>query len=414
MIGFELPSLGADMDEGTLLEWHVKPGDAVKRGQVVAVVDTSKAAVDVEIWHDGVVAELLVQPGQKIPVGTVLATLLEAGESPTAAAAATVAAAAPAAAPPAAQREPVSAKVQPTTPAAVTRRAVSPSARRRARELGVDAERLQGSGVQGSVTLADVEAAAGAVPVAAAGAAAASVAVDRAQAMRQAIAAAMSRSKREIPHYYLSETIPMARTLAWLQQRNQGLPVDERLLPAVLMLKAVALALRRTPELNGFYREGRLQAAATVHAGVAISLRGGGLVAPALHDVGDKPLAVLMRELTDLVKRARAGSLRSSEMSDPTVTVTNLGDQGVETVFGVIYPPQVALVGFGKLSERPWITDGTVRATPVVSATLAADHRASDGHRGALFLAELRELLQQPQELDAPAPAAAAPQASPA
>ena len=389
MIRFELPSLGADVDEGTLLEWHIKPGDAVKRGQVVAVVDTSKAAVDVEIWHDGVVAELLVQPGQKIPVGTVLATLLEAGESPMAGASPTAAVA-----------------------AAVTRRAVSPSARRRARELGVDAERLQGSGMQGSVTLADVEAAAHVATAAPASVPAASGAIDRAQDMRKAIAAAMSRSKREIPHYYLSETIPMARALAWLQQRNQGLPVDERLLPAVLMLKAVAVALRRTPELNGFHHEGRFQAAAAVHAGVAISLRGGGLVAPALHDVGDKSLAALMRELTDLVKRARAGSLRSSEMSDPTVTVTNLGDQGVETVFGVIYPPQVALVGFGRLVERPWVVDGSVQATPVVCATLAADHRASDGHRGALFLAELRELLQQPQELDSPAPATSTSQAS--
>jgi pyruvate dehydrogenase E2 component (dihydrolipoamide acetyltransferase) len=413
MIRFELPSLGADMDEGTLLEWHVKPGDAVKRGQVVAVVDTSKAAVDVEIWHDGVVAELLVQPGQKIPVGTVLATLLEAGESATAAASPTATAASAPAVQPPAQREPQPAGAQATTPAAVTRRAVSPSARRRARELGVDPDRLQGSGVQGSVTLADVEAAARLAPAAPASATAAHGAADRAQEMRKAIAAAMSRSKREIPHYYLSETVPMARALAWLQQRNQGLPVAERLLPAVLMLKAVALALRRTPELNGFHREGRFQPAAAVHAGVAISLRGGGLVAPALHDVGDKTLTALMRELTDLVKRARAGSLRSSEMSDPTVTVTSLGDQGVEAVFGVIYPPQVALVGFGRLSERPWVVDGLVQATPVVCATLAADHRASDGHRGALFLAELRELLQQPQELDAAAPAASRSPSSP-
>ncbi|MDO8419185.1 MAG: 2-oxo acid dehydrogenase subunit E2, partial [Rubrivivax sp.] len=222
----------------------------------------------------------------------------------------------------------------------------------------------------------------------------------------------MSRSKREIPHYYLSETIPMARALAWLQQRNQSLPVTERLLPAVLLLKAVALALRRTPELNGFHRAGRFEPAAAVHAGVAISLRGGGLVAPALHDVGDKALGVLMRDLADLVRRARAGSLRSSEMADPTITVTNLGDQGAEAVFGVIYPPQVALVGFGRLAERPWVLDGTVRAVPVVCATLAADHRASDGHRGALFLTELNELLQQPQALDAPMPFAAPPSAS--
>ena len=414
MIRFELPSLGADMDEGTLLQWHVQPGDSVKRGQVVAVVDTAKAAVDVEIWHEGVVAELLVQPGQTIPVGTVLATLLEPGEVADAVADAVAnepsmptpvpaPASAPAPAPTPTPATALTSDLPPQTPPilAAPRRPVSPSARKRARELGIDLDSVAGTGGQAAVTLADVEAAARArdvgSPAAAPGALA--PAVDRAREMRKAIAAAMSRSKREIPHYYLSETIPMASALAWLRRRNEGLPITERMLPAVLMLKAVAAALRRTPELNGFYREGQFQPAATVHAGVAISLRGGGLLAPAIHDVGDKPLNQLMRDLNDLVRRARSGSLRSSEMTDPTITVTNLGDQGVEAVFGVIYPPQVALVGFGRVALRPWVQDGAIQALPVVCATLAADHRASDGHRGALFLAELRDLLQQPQAL---------------
>ena len=106
-----------------------------------------------------------------------------------------------------------------------------------------------------------------------------------------------------------------------------------------------------------------------------------------------------MLDLTDLVKRARAGSLRSSEMSDPTITVTNLGEQGVSAVYGVIYPPQVALVGFGRIIEQPWVDNGTLTVMPAVTTSLAADHRVSDGHRGALFLAELRELLQQPESL---------------
>ncbi len=239
------------------------------------------------------------------------------------------------------------------------------------------------------------------MPLAPASPAASDVA-DRQRAMRRAIATAMSRSKREIPHYYLRETIPMAAALLWLRQHNADLPITQRLLPAVLLLKAVALAVQRTPELNGFYRDGQFLPSTAVHTGVAISLRGGGLVAPALHDVADQPLAQLMQALTDLVKRARAGSLRSSEMSDPTITVTNLGDQGAEEVFGVIYPPQVALVGFGSLLERPWVVDGQVCVQPVVCATLAADHRASDGHRGALFLAALHELLQQPAALETP------------
>jgi pyruvate dehydrogenase E2 component (dihydrolipoamide acetyltransferase) len=422
MIRFELPSLGADMEEGTLLQWHVKPGDTVKRGQVVAVVDTSKAAVDVEIWQDGVVAELLVQPGEKVPVGTVLATLLAPGETATPATAVRPepveglrTAEVPQGLRPLRRRSGQAAQperepgMKPGSPTGgVTRAAISPAARKRAQELGVDPATVHGTGSQGSVTLADIEAAAAAraVPSPAA------VAQDRQKEMRRAIAAAMSRSKREIPHYYLSETIPMAAALAWLQQRNAGLPITERILPAVLQLKAVAMALRRVPQLNGFYRDGAYQAASAVHTGVAISLRGGGLLAPAIHDVGSKPLAQLMRELADLVKRARAGSLRSSEMSDPTITITNLGDQGVESVFGVIYPPQVALVGFGGVAVRPWVQDGELRALPVVTATLAADHRVTDGHQGALFLAELRELLQQPQMLAADPGAAATQQGS--
>lgn len=218
--------------------------------------------------------------------------------------------------------------------------------------------------------------------------------------MRQTIAAAMSRSKREIPHYYVAETIPLGTALAWLARENAQRPMAERLLPAVLLLKAVAVALKRFPELNGFFRDGSFHAAARVHAGVAISLRQGGLIAPALLDADAKPLTQLMQDLADLVKRCRAGSLRSSEMSEPTVTVTNLGDQGTEAVFGVIYPPQVALVGFGRIVERPWAENGGLKVMPAVSASLSADHRVSDGHRGALFLIELRELLQRPEELN--------------
>lgn len=151
--------------------------------------------------------------------------------------------------------------------------------------------------------------------------------------------------------------------------------------------------------MNGFYRDGGFQSADLVHVGVAISLRQGGLIAPALHDVAAKPLADVMQSLSDLVQRARTGSLKSSEMSDPTITVTNLGDQGVESVFGVLYPPQVALVGFGRISEPPWAVNGAVRLMTMVTASLAADHRVSDGHRGALFLARIRELLARPEDL---------------
>ncbi len=381
MFDFKLPSLGADMEEGKLLEWLVKPGDTVDKGQVVAVVDTSKAAVDVEIWHKGTVHALLVGPGEKIPVGTVLATVLEPGET------------APAAAPPA---------LRPAASGA--RKRISPAARRKAEQLGVDCALIAGTGADGAVTLADIErAVAGGTGTAAAEAAKAphrpASPADRQAETRRAIAAAMSRSKREIPHYYLFETVALARAQQWLTVANEGRPIAARLLLAVLQMKAVARAVKRYPEMNGYFRDGGFEPAESAHVGVAISLRQGGLIAPALHDADRKPLEQLMRELTDLVKRTRAGSLRGSELTDATITVTNLGEQGVEGVVGVIHPPQVALVGFGRVALRPWVEDGKLCAMPTVMASLAADHRVSDGHRGALFMAELRELLQQPQDL---------------
>ncbi len=409
MIEFKLPSLGADMDEGTLLEWLLKPGDEVKKGQIVAIVDTSKAAVDVECWQEGTVADLLVAPQQKVPVGTVLALLLEAGESAADAEkykcemlAKFSELAQPAAVAPVVAAAPAPTAVPLKKSALAGRRLITPVARKRALELNLDLDIVTGSGPQGAVTLEDVEQA---VTKLAQGAAApnnkqADRQADRQAEMRKAIAAAMSRSKREIPHYYLAEPIPMARALAWLAQENIQRPMAERLLPAVLLLKAVAQALRKYPELNGFYRDGAFQQAVRVNPGVAVSLRQGGLLAPALLDADRKNLAMLMQELGNLVKRTRTGSLKSSELSEATITVTNLGDQGVESVFGVIYPPQVALVGFGRIIDKAWVEGGQVKVQPIVVASLAADHRVSDGHRGALFLAELREQLQQPEALE--------------
>ena len=191
----------------------------------------------------------------------------------------------------------------------------------------------------------------------------------------------------------------MGQAIAWLTRTNETGAVTERLLYGVLLIKAVALALRRIPELNARWKEGAAVRSDRIHIGTAISLRQGGLVAPALHDADQLGLTDLMTGFQDLVKRARAGSLRSSELSDPTITVTSLGEQGVETVFGVIYPPQVALVGFGKLVERPWVVNGRIVPRPVITASLSADHRVSDGHRGGLFLAEIDRLLQEPQTL---------------
>jgi pyruvate dehydrogenase E2 component (dihydrolipoamide acetyltransferase) len=261
-------------------------------------------------------------------------------------------------------------------------------------ERGIALDRLTGSGPEGAILRKDVERA---IPQT----------VPRPASpkqlylieMRRAIAAAMARSKREIPHYYLGTTIDLTRAVAWLEAANANRAPALRLLLAALLLKAVAHALGDAPEFNGFFTREGFQQGAGIHIGTAIAIRGGGLVAPAIHDADKLSLDELMMQLRDLVARARNGALRSSELSDPTITVTNLGERGVETVFGVIYPPQVALVGFGALVERPWVTGGKIATRRVLTATLAADHRASDGHRGSLFLADIGRRLQSPETL---------------
>ncbi len=480
-----MPSLGADMDTGTVTSWLVHAGDTVHRGQIVAIVETDKADVEVEVFEDGVVDELLVPEGVRVDVGTPLARLAPSSTSappkptptrgsartgrsrtskrakpaagtrrrqpsprPTAKEAGSTHWVAPVPPTPAAAPSAVTAPVAPTRPRPSAARTTteSPLVRRRAAELGVDLSTVTGTGKDGALTRADVERAAAPGPAAAPPAGRAHVSprarrlaaerdveladlagtgpdgavtgddveaadlpgaapappstrAGRGDAMRAAIARAMSRSKREIPHYYLAHEMDFSTADAFLRDRNATSPVAGRVLPAALLLKATALGVRRTPELNGFWIDDALHVSDAVHLGVAISLRGGGLVAPAIHDADQCTLDELMAALRDLVNRARAGSLRASELSDPTITVTNLGDQGVQLVHGAIYPPQVALVGFGAILERPWASHGMVGARPVVTGTLAADHRASDGARGALLLKRIDSLLQEPTTL---------------
>jgi pyruvate dehydrogenase E2 component (dihydrolipoamide acetyltransferase) len=381
MAEFVMPALGADMEAGRLIAWMKKPGDRIERGEIIAEIDTDKGLIEVECFSTGVVEKLLINPGDKVPVGTVLAIICEEAREGVA--------------------EAIPAITTPAAPPETARLKISPVAKKMAAELGIDPATVTGTGPGGRITHEDVERAASART------AAAQVAppiqqedvAGRAAQMRQAIAAAMAKSKREIPHYYLSATIDMSQAIAWLAEENRKRPVEERLLLGALLVKAVALALHEVPELNGFWRDGRAELSKEIHVGMAISLRGGGLIAPALHNADKQSLDELMTSLRDLTQRARTLRLRSSELTDPTITVTSLGEQGVETVFGVIYPPQVAIVGFGKVVERPWAVNGMIGARQVMTATLAADHRASDGHRGGLFLAAVDRLLQEPEKL---------------
>jgi pyruvate dehydrogenase E2 component (dihydrolipoamide acetyltransferase) len=280
----------------------------------------------------------------------------------------------------------------------------SPAARKAADELHVELTAVTGTGAGGAITREDVERAASRGRIVAPSRpsvpqVAEQPSQDKIAGMRSAIAAAMSRSKREIPHVYLSTTIDMSAAMAWLGAENEKRTVDRRLLPIALLLKAVAKALGEVKGLNGFWTDGGFRAADAVHVGCAIALRDGGLVAPAIHDTDGKDLDTIMRDLIDLTARARRGTLRSSELSDSTITVTNLGELGVEQAFAVIYPPQVAIVAFGKVMSRPWVVDGKVEPRMMLTATISADHRAVDGRRAGQCLAAIDTYLQLPGQL---------------
>ncbi len=400
MADFLMPSLGADMEDAIVVEWMVEPGSMVKRGDIVAVVETDKGAIDIEIFEDGIIDQILAGIGESVPVDTVLATLHQEGEAPTVPTEADV--------PPMPIRQPGesagSFERTPTpvraaermstsiTPAGDSsgRLRISPLARRRAAEQDVDVSQLRGSGADGAITAVDVERATATV---------ARAQVATGPLVRSSIGNAMARSKREIPHYYLSTSIDMSTALVWMEARNEELPVADRMLYSVLLLKAVALALEQIPELNGRFEDGEFVPSAAINLGMAIALRKGGLVAPALMETNKHDLSTLMQAFRDLVNRARRQKLRASELSSPTMTITNLGEQGVETVLPVIYPPQVAIVGFGSIVQRPWVVGGEISVRRIVVASLAADHRVSDGRRGGLFLGTINELLQRPEAL---------------
>lgn len=381
-----MPSLGPDMEAGTLVQWRIKPGDAVKRGDIVALVETDKGIIDVEIFSEGIVDSLLVPEGARVAVGTLLAQLngaaAAAGQSPAAVPPAQELPPAPAVEPAAASTSP-SAKVAPSPEAG--RRKVSPAARARARQLGVDLERVAGTGLGGTVTMDDVMRAAQGTK---------ETISEPVHDMRQIIARAMSRSKREIPHYYLSLTCSFAKARAFLDRHNATAAIESRLLPAAVLLKAVAQSAKEMPDFNGFYKGETFEPASDVHLGVAIAMRGGRLVAPAILNADRKSATEIMAELRDLAGRVRSGHMRSSELSMPTITVTSFAEEEVDCVIPVIYPPQVAIVGIGSIRERPWVVDGQLRAEWTVTISLAADHRVTDGRAGVRFLAAIRNALQ--------------------
>lgn len=415
-----MPSLGADMEEGTLVEWTVTEGDTIAHGDVIAVIETQKGAIEIECFEAGVVSEILINEGHVVPVGTPLAMIGDPSspelpepspteippEPPT-----------PEPAPPVPEfpdespvefpdeqptetpvlRPDEGAQISGGSPGALANSIrASPAARTRARELGIELSGLHGTGPDGVIVLGDVERSQPATDV--------KQAVDTAPKdakaeMRKAIAAAMVRSKQTIPHFYLSQTIDALPALDHLAKLNVDRPPSDRVLLGALLVRATALAAKACPTLNGSYIADDFQPAAEVNVGVAIALRGGGLVAPALMQADTLDLNATMAAMRDLVSRARTGRLRGREMTAGTITLSSLGDNGAEEMSGVIFPPQVALVGLGSPNVRPWVVGGTVQPRPVIQLTLSVDHRANDGRQASRFITAFETHLQTPENL---------------
>lgn len=350
-----MPSLGADMDQGKLMKWMIKPGNEVKKGQTIAVVETTKSTVEIESFRDGKVLELVGKEGDEINVGKTIAYFDVPGTE--------------------AIRE---------TPPVPLRMKVSPAARRLADEKGIDLNKVKGSGPEGQIELKDVE----------------ELGEKKGVNLREAIAKAMSRSKKEIPHYYLKTSVNLNKLLEWIDHKNQILSSEERLLIPVVFLRAMLLAVREHPKMNGYYEHGKFEQKKSIHLGVAIAFKGEGVMVPALMEAETQTLSQLNSAFQDLLVRTRKGELKNRELTEGTITITNVGDLGSDEVFGIIFPPQVALVGIGRIRKEPIVEERGVIPGFVVDVTLSADHRVTDGLAGARFLQSIQKYLMNPNLLE--------------
>lgn len=373
----KMPSLGADMEEGKFVEWRIQPGDLVKKGQAIGVVETQKAAVEIESFREGKVLTLEAKPGDVIAVGTEIATMEVSGDVEAEAARVPMAKMPPAILP----------------PAMGPRKQISPAAKKLAVENHLDWNLIVGSGPNGVIEVRDVEKKLGAArppgQTTFSG-------VD----LRRAIASKMVKSKREIPHYYLHQRMSLDPMMAWLDKVNQVRDMEARLMTASVLLRALVKTLQENPDLNGHYVDQNFLPSSAIHLGVAIALKSGGVLVPAILDAQAMSLFELNASFKSLAERARSGGIKNREMTDGTFTVTNVGDLGAHQVTGVIFPPQVAIVGIGRVRKEAVVVDGSVRPGLVVDVTLSADHRVSDGLSGSKFLNRLERFLQQPQFLE--------------
>ncbi len=412
-----MPALSPTMEEGTLAKWHVKVGDTVKAGDVIAEIETDKATMEVEAVDEGVIEAILVDAGtENVKVNALIAKLAGEGESPAPAPKAEApkaAAAAPAPAP-AAAPAPVAADG--------SRVLASPLARRLASTAGLDLKAIKGTGPRGRVVKADVEAAKSGAPAAKAAPTAAAAAPAAAEprkvqsleqmgipagsydlvpldGMRKTIARRLTESFRDVPHFPLTIDIELDGLLAARAKINsllegQGVKVSVN----DIVIKAAAVALKRVPEANASYTPEGI--AMHKHADIAVAVAiDGGLITPIIRAAETKGLAQISAEMKDLAARAKAKKLKPEEFQGGTFSVSNLGMFGIKAFSSIINEPQGAIMSVGAGEQRPVVKNGQLAVATVMTVTLTCDHRVVDGAVGARFLAAFKPLIEEPLTL---------------
>jgi pyruvate dehydrogenase E2 component (dihydrolipoamide acetyltransferase) len=392
-----MPQLGLTMTEGSVSAWLKKPGELVRKGEMLFVVSTDKADMEVESLDEGVLAKILVEPKKLVPVGTVIAYLerpgdVAAAEFPSVGAAAlsqpnetpsTGKASAGVAEVPSAVSAPVDRKEEPPA---------SPRARRLARELGIDLAQIKASGASGRIAEEDVRKYAEGARSQTAAVAAPDL------RRRQLIAERMTKSIQTIPHLSVSAEVNAEKLLELQESLKKSIEKQAgvKLTVTDLLLKALGLALQETPEMQAVWEGGALRTVDAIDLGLAIATERG-VVAPVVRKVESMGLVEVARRRLEASEKARQGRLSLAELEGGTGTLSNLGMYRVDHFQAIISPVQSFVLAVGRIAERPWVETGVVRVAPTIKLNLCVDHRVADGALAALFLGKIAEIIENPQ-----------------
>lgn len=402
-VAVQLPALSPTMKDGRITKWLKNEGDKITSGTEIAELETDKSNLAIEAYDDGVLLKILVKAGDSAPVGSTIAWIGKAGEAipetPPVAAAPAAAPVAPAAAVPAKAAPVAAAPVAP--PAPVGRLRASPLAKKVAETQGVDLSGVQGSGPNGRIVRRDVEAAmekkpaGGAIVFARASGVRLPPTTIPVTQMRRVIAQRLTEVKPGVPHFYLNVDIEMDQAL---KLREEAKAQELKISVNDVLVKAVAVAVRRFPRINQVFAGDVIQQLQNVDVGIAVAIEDG-LITPIVKDADQKGLVEIAAEVRDLAERAKKKALKPDEYTGGSITISNLGMFGIDSFIAVINPPQASILAVGKVEAKVVVRDGQMVIRQMMSMTFSGDHRVVDGAVGAQFLQVVRDLLEHPMRL---------------